>query len=86
MCSGVVNDQIKKGFMLSPPVKKKIKISEYLAKLQQKDRRLVHFFVPVHNTGKRRRKCTTQSTLLPITMPSICQFKKSLTDLAINLC
>jgi len=32
--------------------------------------------VPVHNTGKRRRKCTTQSTLLPITMPSICQFKK----------
>jgi len=73
MCSGVVNNQIKKGLMLSPPVKK-IKISEYLAKLQQKDRRLVHFFVPVHNTGKRRRKCTTQSTLLPITMPSICQF------------
>jgi len=33
-CGGVVNNQIKKGLLLSLSVKKKFKISEYLAKLQ----------------------------------------------------
>jgi len=34
-CGGVVNNQIKKGLLLSLPVKK-IKLCEYLAKLQAK--------------------------------------------------
>jgi len=33
-CGGVVNNQIKKGLLLSLRVKKKILIGEYLAKLQ----------------------------------------------------
>ena len=33
-CGAVVNNQIKKGLLLSPRVNKKFKIGEYLAKLQ----------------------------------------------------
>ena len=35
-CGGVVNNQIRKGLLLSLTVKKKFKIGEYLTKLQAK--------------------------------------------------
>ena len=41
-CGGIVNNQIKKGLLLSAWVKK-IKIGEYLAMVQQKCDCLVHF-------------------------------------------
>jgi len=41
-CGGVVNNQIKKGLLLNLRVKK-IKIGEYLAKVQAKRDCLVHF-------------------------------------------
>jgi len=41
-CGGVVNNQIKKGLLLSLRVKKN-KIGKYLAKLQEKCDCLVHF-------------------------------------------
>jgi len=60
MWGGVVNNQIKKGLLLSMWVKK-IKISEYLAKLQTRTWLSRALCVPGQHTARRRRKCPRQS-------------------------
>jgi len=62
-CGGVVNNQIKKGLLLSLWVKK-IKISEYFT-----------FFVFQQCVGKARNVHET-TTLLLVTLPNILWFKK----------
>jgi len=58
-CGGVVNNQIKKGLLLSLPVKKNY-TGEYLAMLQAR-RWLSHALcAPGHQIAKRRKKCTRQ--------------------------
>ena len=78
---GVVNDHIKKGLR----VEKKIKIGEYLAKLQARAWLSHALCAPGQHTAKRRRKCTR----LPRSCLQICQIftdlKMSLSDSAINL-
>jgi len=59
-CGGVVDNQIKKGLLLSTPVKK-FKIGEYLAKLQTRTRLSRALCTPGKHAAKRRRKCTKQS-------------------------
>jgi len=60
-CGGVVNNQIKKGLLLSLSVKK---IGEYLVKLQARtwlSRHTRALCAPGHHTAKGRRKCTIQT-------------------------
>ena len=59
MCGGVVNNQIKKGLFLSLKVKK-IKIREYLAKLQAKTRLSCAFSSSFSSMLARRAKCMRQ--------------------------
>ena len=81
-CGGVVNNQIKKGLLLTLSLKK-IKIREYLAKLQAR-RRLS--CAPGQHTAKSQRKCTTQSTFFLFLCQICTDFNFfSLTESAINL-
>jgi len=70
----VINSQIKKGLLLNLVVIF-LKIGECLAKLQA-----IRWFscisAPGYHTAKSRRKCRTQSTFLPVTMPNIHRFWK----------
>jgi len=59
-CGGVVNNQIKKGLLLSVRVKK-IKNGEYLAKLQAREWLSHELCAPSQHTAKRGRKCSRQS-------------------------
>ena len=59
-CGGVVNNQIKKGLLLSVWVKSFL-IGEYLAKLQARAWLSHALCAPGQLTAKRRRKCTRQS-------------------------
>jgi len=61
-CGGVVNNQIKKGLLLGVRVKK-IKINEYLAKLQTRAWLSHALCAPGQDTVKRRRNCTRHHVL-----------------------
>jgi len=65
-CDGVINNQIKKGLLLSLYVK----IVFFL------NRRIFGTLCAWPPHAKSRRKCTTQSTFLPIARPNIHRFKK----------
>jgi len=58
---GVVNKQIKKGLLLSLRVKK-IKIGEYLAKLQARAWLSHALCARGQHTAKRQRKCTIRGS------------------------
>jgi len=47
-CGGLINNQIKKGLLLSLLVKKKIKIGEYLAKLQLTSKNVIDVALMYH--------------------------------------
>jgi len=59
-CGGVVDNQIKKGSVLTVWVNF-LKIGEYLAKLQARAWLSHALCAPGQHTAKRRRKCTRQS-------------------------
>ena len=59
-CGGVVDNQIKKGLVLTVWVNF-LKIGEYLAKLQARAWLSHALCAPGQHTAKRRRKCTRQS-------------------------
>ena len=66
---GLVNNQITKGLLLSLPVN--FFLNRWIfGKVTRK---------PGHYTAKSRRKCITQSTFLPVTMPNIYRFQKNFT-------
>jgi len=65
-CGCVVNNQIKKGLLLSVSVKKKIKIGEYLAKLQLRAR-LSHALCFLVTTLLKKKKVHETITLLIVT-------------------
>jgi len=69
---GVVNNQIKKGLLLSLPVN--FLIGEYLAKLQARRWLYRALCAPVHHNAKGRRKCATQFVFLRVTTPNIHRF------------
>ena len=57
-CDGVVNNQIKTGVLLSPRVKKSLKIGEYFAKLQARAWLSRALCASGQRTARKRRKCT----------------------------
>ena len=52
-------------------------IGEHLAKLEARAWLSQALCAPGQHTAKSRRKCTTQFTLLPVTMRNIHRFKKN---------
>ena len=73
-CDGNVNNQIQKGLCLSVPVK--LFLNRWIfSKVTSKNMVVASLCVPGHNIDKRRRKCTSQSTL-PVTVPNIQIFQK----------
>jgi len=67
--SGVVGLSVTE--LIQVIAEKKIKIGEHLAKLQARRWLFLALCAPGHHTAKSQRKCTTQSTFFPITMPNI---------------
>jgi len=63
-CGGVVNNQIKKGLLLSVWAKNLSEICEYLAKLQARAWLSHALWAPGQHTAKRRRKCTRQVVIM----------------------
>jgi len=70
-CGGVVNNQIKKGLMLSLRMTFFVKSVNIWQSYKQEDGCLVHFVCLATAMLKVGRKCTKQSLFLPITMPNI---------------
>jgi len=75
-CGGVLNNQIKKGLLLSLENEKYFKIGEYLAKLQAKTLLSRAFSLSFSGVLARRAKCM-RTMLLLVILPNIHRFKKN---------
>ena len=86
-CRGIVNNHIKKGLLLSLPVKFFFENQSIFGKVTSKKVTARAFCVPNHQTANSQRKCTTQSTFLPRNYAKYSPILKlfSLADSAINL-